>query len=138
MKQKVKHYNPWLIHGDIVAPKVEEVDLETVCLAGDHIETPTREYIVPEYVITNHNGDCIIGAYDYNNGTVAFVNAQGELHTTAQEGAIPTLKEAGYQEGCINVPYTNPEKGDMYADVLEHRAVHCEYTRKMLVQEFLA
>ncbi|MAF34787.1 hypothetical protein CMO91_02990 [Candidatus Woesearchaeota archaeon] len=137
MKQRTTQYNNKYARGEEPEVAVQDVELETVCLAGDHIETNRTQYDVPEVVTTNHNADFIRGCYDYNNGTFAFVNEQGELHITCQDGARAVLEAAGYREDTINVPYTNPETGDLHADVLEHRAKHCEYTRKMLVHNFL-
>ncbi len=128
MKTRLLFYNPGIRDRNIGVPEVQDVELETVCLAGDCIETPGTAYAVPKKVEANHDGQGIIGKYDYNKGMVAFVKANGEFHVTAQDDAVAKLEDAGYQKVTIRVPYTDGEtEGDKRAEVLEHLAKNTKW-----------
>ena len=50
MKTRLLFYNPGIRDRNIGVPEVQDVELETVCLAGDCIETPGTAYAVPKKV----------------------------------------------------------------------------------------
>lgn len=82
-------------------------------IKGVHVKHPYYETICyPE--ITNDCLDCIavdkIGTFTYNNGRVVFVYRDGQTYVTKGYKVIDELRQAGFREGNLFVPFSNGEE----------------------------
>lgn len=60
-----------------------------------------------------HSFDCTavnrVGHYTTNNGTCVFIYRDGNTYVTRNWDVVEALRETGYKEGCLYVPFSNGE-----------------------------